>query len=128
MKHVRIFCSLLFAAGLSAAHAQTGGSKPVPVTADNFVRAESDLYFGGVLKDSGGALPANDAWRFGAGAQHRASKTFEWGVAAEYAYGGTLDVNNQSAAPVALGGRGNLVGSFNDAATWFLSANFNWRF
>jgi long-chain fatty acid transport protein len=74
------------------------------------------------------SIPANDAWRFGAGAQHRASKTFEWGVAAEYAYGGTLDVNNQSAAPVALGGRGNLVGSFNDAATWFLSANFNWRF
>jgi long-chain fatty acid transport protein len=74
------------------------------------------------------SIPANDAWRFGVGAQHQASKTFEWGVAAEYAYGGTLDVNNQSAAPVALGGRGNLVGSFNDAATWFLSANFNWKF
>jgi hypothetical protein len=26
----------------------------VPVTVDNFVRAESDLYFGGLLKDSGG--------------------------------------------------------------------------
>lgn len=25
----------------------------VPVTADNFVRAESDLYFGGVIKDGG---------------------------------------------------------------------------
>lgn len=28
----------------------------VPVTPDNFVRAESDRYFGGVLKDSGGVL------------------------------------------------------------------------
>jgi long-chain fatty acid transport protein len=74
------------------------------------------------------SIPANDAWRFGVGAQHLASKTFSWGVAAEYAYGGTLDVNNQSAVPVALGGRGNLVGSFNNAATWFLAANFNWRF
>jgi hypothetical protein len=28
----------------------------VPVTADNFIRAESDLYFGGILKDSGGSI------------------------------------------------------------------------
>src|SRR6186997_3071080 len=28
----------------------------VPVTADNFIRAESDLYFSGILKDSEGAL------------------------------------------------------------------------
>jgi hypothetical protein len=28
----------------------------VPVTVDNFVRAESDLYFGGILKDSGGGI------------------------------------------------------------------------
>jgi hypothetical protein len=28
----------------------------VPVTVDNFVRAESDLYFAGLLKDSGGVL------------------------------------------------------------------------
>jgi hypothetical protein len=28
----------------------------VPVTVDNFIRAESDLYFGGILKDSGGAM------------------------------------------------------------------------
>ena len=27
---------------------------PVPVTIDNFARAESDLYFAGLLKDSGG--------------------------------------------------------------------------
>ena len=28
----------------------------IPVTVDNFVRAESDLYFGGIIKDSGGAI------------------------------------------------------------------------
>ena len=42
----------MLVAGVTLAHAQG----PVPVTADNFVRAESDLYFGGILKDSGGAL------------------------------------------------------------------------
>jgi hypothetical protein len=35
----------------SAAPAE--GDKPVPVTPDNFVRAESDLYFGGVVKNGG---------------------------------------------------------------------------
>jgi len=42
----------IIVAGVTAAHAQA----LQPVTADNFVRAESDMYFGGVLKDSGGAL------------------------------------------------------------------------
>jgi long-chain fatty acid transport protein len=74
------------------------------------------------------ALPANSAWRFGVGGQHQVSKTFSWGIAGEYAYGGTLDVNKQSAAPVALGGRGNLVGSFNNTGIFFLAANFNWKF
>ena len=31
----------------------TIGERPGPVTVDNFIRAESDLYFGGILKDSG---------------------------------------------------------------------------
>ena len=34
-----------------ASNAQTG--KPVPVTADNFKRAESDLYFGNAVRDGG---------------------------------------------------------------------------
>src|ERR1700727_1376722 len=34
--------------------AQSSGDSTVPVTIDNFGRAESDLYFGGLLKDSGG--------------------------------------------------------------------------
>jgi hypothetical protein len=50
MKIIATFASLLFVA-VPAAQAQV----PQPVTVDNFVRAESDLYFGGILKDSGGA-------------------------------------------------------------------------
>jgi long-chain fatty acid transport protein len=73
-------------------------------------------------------LPTNDAWRFGVGVQNQVSKTFNWGVAAEYAYGGTLDVNKQSSAPVALGGRGNLVGSYKDTGMLFLGVHFNWVF
>ena len=73
-------------------------------------------------------LPVNAAWRFGVGAQHQASKTFYWGVAAEYLYGGTLDTNLQSTTPVALGGRGNLVGSYNNTATLFLGLYGNWKF
>lgn len=74
------------------------------------------------------ALPANSAWRFGVGAQKVESKTFNWGMSAEYAYGGTLDVDNRSNVPVALGGRGDLVGSYNNTGILFLAANFNWRF
>ena len=73
-------------------------------------------------------MPVNSAWRFGIGAEHRASKTSYWGVAAEYLYGGTLDTNLQSTLPVAAGGRGNVVGSFNSTATFFLAAYYNWQF
>ena len=73
-------------------------------------------------------LPVNDNWRFGAGLRNQVSKMFSWGVAAEYAYAGTLDVNKQSSAPVALGGRGNLAGSYKDAGILFLAVNFNWVF
>jgi long-chain fatty acid transport protein len=73
-------------------------------------------------------MPVNSAWRFGVGAEQRASKTFYWGMAAEYLYGGTLDTNLQSTLPVALGGRGNVVGSFNSIATLFVAAYGNWQF
>jgi long-chain fatty acid transport protein len=74
------------------------------------------------------ALPANWAWRFGAGAQNQVSKSFSWGVSGEYLYGGTLNVNEQSAVPVALGGRGDLVGSYPSSGIFFIAANFNWKF
>ncbi len=41
--------------GAETQHAsQTSARNAVPVTADNFVRAESDLYFAGAIKDAGG--------------------------------------------------------------------------
>ncbi|MFZ0611635.1 MAG: outer membrane protein transport protein [Desulfobacterales bacterium] len=73
-------------------------------------------------------LPVNSAWRFGVGAQHQVSETFFWGVATEYMYGGTLDTNLQGALPVAAGGRGSLVGSYDDIGTLFLAMYGNWKF
>lgn len=72
-------------------------------------------------------LPLNSAWRFGFGANKVESATFTWGLAAEYVYGGTLHVN-QSSTPVALGGRGDLIGSYQNVGIVFLAANFNWKF
>jgi long-chain fatty acid transport protein len=73
-------------------------------------------------------LPVNSAWRFGVGGEHQLSKTSYWGLAAEYLYGGSLDTNLQSAVPVALGGRGDVVGSYDTIATLFFAAYFNWKF
>ena len=71
-------------------------------------------------------LPVNSAWRFGLGVQNQVSKAFSWGIAAEYMYGGSLDVNEQSSATVALGGRGDLVGSYHPGIP-FLAAQLEWR-
>jgi long-chain fatty acid transport protein len=73
-------------------------------------------------------LPVNSAWRFGVGAQQQLSKTAFWGVAAEYLYGGTLDTSLQSTLPVALGGRGDLDGSYNTVGDLHLAAYYNWTF
>lgn len=43
---------VLSVAPLGSAHAQT--AKAVPVTIDNFMRAESDLYFGNAIEEAGG--------------------------------------------------------------------------
>lgn len=73
-------------------------------------------------------LPVNAAWRFGLGAQNQHSEKFSWGLATEYIYGGNLDVDDRSLIPAALGGRGDLVGSYNATGVLVLSANFNWMF
>jgi long-chain fatty acid transport protein len=73
------------------------------------------------------ALPANSAWRFGIGVQKEQSKSFDWAVSAAYIYGGSLDVNKVTSAPVIAGGRGRLVGSFDNVGMYFLSATFNWK-
>jgi long-chain fatty acid transport protein len=72
-------------------------------------------------------MPTNSAWRFGAGAQQQLDRKSFWGFAAEYAYGGNLDVATYG-KPVALGGRGDLVGSYNNAGSLFLAAYYNWKF
>ena len=67
---MRRFLALL--GGLSlAATAATHAQTPQPVTIDNFVRAESDLDMGGLLKDSGGQLGTFDHRREVANIDHQ---------------------------------------------------------
>jgi len=73
-------------------------------------------------------LPVNSAWRLGIGAQDQVGETFSWGVAAEYMYGGTLKVNEQSSVPVAVGGRGDLVGSYDNTGIVFFAGHVEWTF
>jgi long-chain fatty acid transport protein len=83
------------------------------------------------FQDSGNVsplVPSNSQWRFGLGAQSQSTKTFNWGVAAEYVYLGNTSVDRRSALPVALGGRGDLIGTFDHSSMTFISANFNWKF
>jgi len=55
MKTKSIFYAMAMAlAVINAAQAQAPTGNAVPVTVENFTRAESDKYFGGLLKDSGG--------------------------------------------------------------------------
>jgi hypothetical protein len=49
-------------------------------------------------------------------------------VAAEYLYGGTLDTELRGGPPVALGGRGDLVGSYKSTGIVFLAVYGSWRF
>lgn len=73
-------------------------------------------------------LPVNAAWRFGFGAQQRISERFNWGASFEYIYGGDLESNITGSIPVAIGGRGDVVGSYNDVGFLFFAANLNWTF
>jgi long-chain fatty acid transport protein len=91
----------------------------------NFGIAYDTGFQGGTVSP---ALPADAAWRFGIGAQQQLSKTAFWGVAADYMYGGNLDVNLQSTTPVALGGRGNVVGSYGNVGVLFMGVYGNWTF
>jgi len=49
-------CYLAALGGIALAQARSAAGDPAPVTVDNFVRAETDLYMSGMLKDNGGAL------------------------------------------------------------------------
>ena len=54
MKKIALACVLILTVSVQAASGQSPSGSTVPVSVDNFPRAESDLYFGGILKDSGG--------------------------------------------------------------------------
>lgn len=74
------------------------------------------------------AIPANAAWRFGFGGQVEESKTFNWGLSAEYLYAGSLKTNLSGLPPI-VGGRGNLAGSYEQpAGILFLATNLNFKF
>jgi long-chain fatty acid transport protein len=73
------------------------------------------------------ALPANAAWRFGVGGQKAASSGVGWGWSLAYVTQGTLRSNASASVPVALGGRGDVVGSFDDVRILFFALNVNWK-
>jgi long-chain fatty acid transport protein len=98
--------------------------------------SEAWRYSFGIAYDSGfhgngtvsPLVPADSAWRFGVGAHNQSSKDFTWDVAAEYLYGGSLNVNSRSNLPVAIGGKGDVVGSYDNLGMVFLSASADWKF
>ena len=56
MKLKALVLTAIVVASTGAAQAQPApqsAGNAIPVTVDNFIRAESDLYFAGILKDSG---------------------------------------------------------------------------
>ena len=97
--------------------------------------SESWLLNAGIAYDSGFqsngaislALPANAVWRLGIGGQKQASGAFDWGWSLSYTTQGTLRSNASGSVPVALGGRGDVVGSFDNVRIVFLALNVNWR-
>ncbi|HYS67586.1 MAG TPA: DUF1214 domain-containing protein [Paraburkholderia sp.] len=53
MKLIVPFAALLFTAGVAATQTQPSAGSPVPVTVDNFVRAETDMYVVALAKQGG---------------------------------------------------------------------------
>lgn len=97
--------------------------------------SDSWLLNAGIAYDSGFqdngsialALPANAAWRFAIGGQRQDAGAFNWGWSLSYLTQGTLRSNAIARVPVALGGRGDVVGSYKNAQVVFLALNLNWK-
>ena len=70
--------------------------------------------------------PVSSAWRLGAGGEKQASESFKWGFTTELLYGGNIDVDKRSTLPPVLGGRGNLVGSYDQTLSVVLTVYGNW--
>lgn len=77
-------------------------------------------------RDVSPLFPVNSAWRFGIGGERQASASFKWGFTTELLYGGTLHVDKRSTLPPVLGGRGNLVGSYDQTLGVVLTVYGNW--
>ena len=71
-------------------------------------------------------FPANAAWRLGFGGERQASESFKWGFTTALIYGGDMDVDERSTLPPVLGGRGNLVGSYDQTMAIVLTVYGNW--
>jgi len=71
-------------------------------------------------------FPVNSAWRFGVGGERQASESFKWGLTTELLYGGNIDVDKRSTLPPVLGGRGDLVGSYDQTLSVVLTVYGNW--
>ena len=74
------------------------------------------------------ALPLGWSWRFGTGVQYELSKTTQLGLAYEYLYSGNPNLSKSGQLPVAIGGRGDVNGSYSNMSIQFLSANVTWKF
>lgn len=98
--------------------------------------SEKWLFSGGVAFDSSAVtsenrtvtLPMGQAWRFGLGAQYQLSKSVNIGAACTFMWAGDMSVNQTSTLPVALGGRGTVSGSFDNAWFTIANVNLNWTF
>lgn len=73
------------------------------------------------------ALPADAAWGFAIGGKKEQSSAPGWGWNLSYTTQGTPPSNAGGSVPVALGGRGDLVGTFDDVRILFLALNFKWK-
>ena len=71
-------------------------------------------------------FPVNSAWRLGAGGEKQTSESFKWGFTTALLYGGNMDVDRRSTLPPALGGRGSLVGSYDQSLAVVLTVYGNW--
>ncbi|MGD9591615.1 MAG: OmpP1/FadL family transporter [Candidatus Berkiella sp.] len=67
------------------------------------------------------STPVNSAWRYAIGTHFSANKQIDMGVALEYIYGGTLDVNHNGAIT------GVYTGEFKHVGVYFLALNLNWK-
>ena len=98
--------------------------------------SEKWLFSGGIAFDSSAVdnanrtvtLPMGQAWRFALGAQYQLSKALNVGAAYTFMWAGDMSVDQQGTVPVALGGRGSVSGSYEDAWFSIASLNLTYRF